>query len=110
MTYFSLYYLWSTLGYNTVEYPTIDKQEEEATQEEVTCTNHPPELHVFPEEIEDESSEDDEDSEPLKKKKPVQTETQTPLMTVPYMYPMYSVIKDSDEDITSLIDLLKSLS
>ena len=31
-------------------------------------------------------------------------------MTVPYMYPMYSVIKDSDEDITSLIDLLKSLS
>ena len=62
MTYFSLYYLWSTLGYNTVEYPTIDKQEEEATQEEVTCTNDPPD------EIENDSSEDDEDSEPLKKK------------------------------------------
>jgi hypothetical protein len=61
MTYFSLYYLWSTLGYNTIEYPTIDKQEEE-----VTCTTEPPELHIFVGEIE--SSEDDDDSEPLKKK------------------------------------------
>ena len=66
MTYFSLYYLWSTLGYNTVEYPTIDKQEEDVPPEEVTCTTEPPELHIFVGEIE--SSEDDDDSEPLKKK------------------------------------------
>ena len=65
MTYFSLYYLWSTLGYNTVEYPTIDKQEEDVPPEEVTCTNVPPELHIFVDEIE--SSEDD--SEPLCVKK-----------------------------------------
>ena len=69
MTYFSLYYLWSTLGYNTVEYPTIDKQEEDVPPEEVTCTTEPPELHIFVDEIEDESSDDDDESEPLCVKK-----------------------------------------
>jgi hypothetical protein len=67
MTYFSLYYSWSTLGYNTVEYPTIDKQEEDVPPEEVTCATEPSELHIFIDEIE--SSDDDDESEPLCVKK-----------------------------------------
>ena len=70
MTYFSLYYLWSALGYTTVLYPTIDKQDEvpkeDALQEEVACTNEPAEVNIFPDEIE---SSEDEMAEPLPKKK-----------------------------------------